>query len=142
VTDRVALDSGPLGRLCHPQANLAFEAWLEQLLVGGATVFIPEISDYELRRELIRAGLSRGIERLNGFKRRLHYLPITTATMLRAAEMWADARSRGLPTADPKELDGDVILAAQAERVKAIVATDNVGHLSRFIEARRWQDII
>jgi hypothetical protein len=48
VTDRVALDSGPLRRLCHPQANLAFEAWLEQLLVGGATVFIPEISDYEL----------------------------------------------------------------------------------------------
>lgn len=98
-------------------------------------VFIPEISDYELRRELIRAGLSRGIERLNGFKRRLHYLPITTATMKRAAEMWADARSRGLPTADPKELDGDVILAAQAERAKAIVATDNVSHLSRFIEA-------
>jgi predicted nucleic acid-binding protein len=141
VTDRVALDSGPLGRLCHPQANIAFGAWFDQLLTGGATVFIPEISDYELRRELIRAGLSRGIERLNGFKRRLHYLPITTATMLRAAEMWADARNRGLPTADPKELDCDVILAAQAERVKAIVATDNVGHLARFVKAQRWEDI-
>ncbi|HVN28912.1 MAG TPA: hypothetical protein VMT64_10525 [Candidatus Binataceae bacterium] len=89
----------------------------------------------------MRAGLTRGIERLNGFKRKLHYLPITTATMLRAAEMWADTRRRGLPTADPKDLDGDVILAAQAERVKAVVATDNVGHLSRFVEARRWQEI-
>jgi len=56
--------------------------------------------------------------------------------MLRAAELWALARNRGTPTADPKELDGDVILAAQAEQVRAVVATDNVGHLSRFVQAK------
>jgi predicted nucleic acid-binding protein len=106
------------------------------------TIFIPEISDYELRRELIRAGLQSGIGRLDSLKRELRYLPLTTATMLRAAQLWAAARNRGRPTADSKELDGDVILAAQAERVRAIVATDNVSHLSRFIEARRWEDIV
>ena len=57
----------------------------------------------------------------------------------RGAQLWADARNRGLPTADPKELDGDVILAAQAERAKAIVATDNVGHLARFVSAQNWE---
>jgi hypothetical protein len=53
-----------------------------------------------------------------------------------------DARKRGKPTADLKELDGDVILAAQALQVDAIVATENVGHLSLFVEAKHWKDIV
>ena len=68
-------------------------------------------------------------------------MPLTTETMLKAAELWADARRRGVPTADPKELDGDAILAAQAIQVGAVVATDNVGHLSRFVDARNWMEI-
>jgi predicted nucleic acid-binding protein len=127
--------------LCHPRANPRFSAWFGSLLAAGTPIFVPEIADYELRRELIRAGLSRSIERLNALKRELRYLPLTTRTMLRAAQLWAEARNRGTPTADPKELDGDVILAAQAEQVKAIVATDNVGHLARFVRARNWEDL-
>lgn len=46
-----------------------------------------------------------------------------------------------MPTADDKELDGDVILAAQAEQADALVATENVGHLSRFVDAQAWRDI-
>ncbi len=61
--------------------------------------------------------------------------------MRRAAEMRARARNQGTPTADPKEIDEDVILAAQAERVGAIVATENVGHLARFVNAKHWRDI-
>jgi hypothetical protein len=43
-------------------------------------------------------------------------------------------------------LDGDVILTAQARQVeqegfKVVVATTNVGHLERFVTARRWQDL-
>lgn len=48
---------------------------------------------------------------------------------------------RGQPTADPKELDGDVILAAQAERARATVVTENAGHLSRLVEAKRWTEV-
>ena len=61
--------------------------------------------------------------------------------MRRAAEMWAIARQQGTPTADPREIDADVILAAQAESVGAVVATENVGHLSLFVDARRWREI-
>jgi predicted nucleic acid-binding protein len=61
--------------------------------------------------------------------------------MLKAAIIWAEARRRGQPTADPKELDCDVILAAQALQIGAIVATENIGHLSLFVEARSWRDI-
>lgn len=55
-------------------------------------------------------------------------------------------RQAGIPTADPQELDGDVILAAQALAVPQpadtfVIATTNVGHLSRLAPAARWQDI-
>jgi hypothetical protein len=50
-------------------------------------------------------------------------------------------RRHGVPTADPRELDGDAILAAQALQAQAIVVTDNVRHLSRFVEAKSWTDI-
>jgi predicted nucleic acid-binding protein len=105
-------------------------------------IIIPEIAGYEVRRELLRAGKRKGLERLDHLKRELTYLPLDSATMLRAAEFWANARNQGQPTADPKELDCDVILAAQAERATAIVATENVGHLSLFVDARHWRTII
>ncbi len=105
---------------------------------------LPEIADYEVRRELLRAGKVAGIRRLDQLKTTITYRPITTEVMLKAAEFWAEARRRGRPTADPKALDGDVILAAQAVLVadegnEVIIATTNVGHLSQFVDAREWQ---
>jgi predicted nucleic acid-binding protein len=35
----------------------------------------------------------------------------------------------------------DVTLAAQAEKIGATVATDNVRHLARYVPARLWRDI-
>jgi hypothetical protein len=61
--------------------------------------------------------------------------------MLTAAELWMQARRQGHPTAHKNELDGDAILAAQARQVHGIVVTDNVGHLSLFVEAGPWQHI-
>ncbi|MEQ9553340.1 MAG: nucleic acid-binding protein [Coleofasciculus sp. G3-WIS-01] len=88
--------------------------WFDSLEPKGYTVILPEIADYEVRRELLRAGKVAGIRRLDELKAVLTYHPITTAVMLKAAELWAEARRRGKPTADSKALDGDVILAAQA----------------------------
>jgi predicted nucleic acid-binding protein len=107
---------------------------------------LPEIADYEVRRELLRANKLMGIQRLDELKAILTYRPLTTETMLKAAEFWAEARRRGRPTADPKALDGDVILAAQAVLVadegnEVIVATTNVEHLSQFVDAREWRVI-
>jgi hypothetical protein len=52
-----------------------------------------------------------------------------------------------MPTADPKELDCDVLIAAQALTIgvpssELVVATTNVGHLSRFVTADLWVNII
>jgi hypothetical protein len=38
---------------------------LQTLVSSGARVIVPEISDYEVRRELLRAQKGKGIERLD-----------------------------------------------------------------------------
>jgi predicted nucleic acid-binding protein len=145
----IVLDSGPLGMVTNPKAKgvpLACQQSLKSLLQRGERVAIPEIADYEVRRELLRAGLLRSVRRLDDLKQTLEYIPIQTDAMLLAANLWAEARQTGQPTADPKALDGDVILSAQARLLcdvttNALVATTNVAHLSRFITAFDWQSI-
>jgi predicted nucleic acid-binding protein len=116
-------------------------------VAAGVRVFVPEIADYEVRRELIRAGATTGLLRLDKIKAAFDYAPITTDVMLKAAELWAQARNRGLPTAPPEALDCDVILAASALLLAApgdviTVATDNVGHLAQFVDAQPWEKIV
>ena len=132
----LALDSSPLGRLVHSRQNGEVADWLDGVLARGATVYIPEIIDYELRHALLFGNLTRSLQRLDELEEVLPFVPLDRATMLDAAELWAQARRRGKSVADPKELDGDAILAAQVRRVGAVVVTENVGHLSVWVEAR------
>lgn len=145
------LDTGLLGMVTNPKTSSAIcqecKLWLDDLPLKGYETMLPEIADYELRRELLRVGKVAGIRRLDQLKAAITYHPITTEVMLKAAELWAEARKRGQPTADPKALDGDVILAAQAivvaqEGNEVIIATTNVKHLSQFVDARDWRLII
>jgi predicted nucleic acid-binding protein len=143
----VLLDAGPLGLATNPRRsprNVACAQWLQGLVTGGVRVLLPEIADYEVRRELLRARKKKGLERLETLARLLDYLPLTTAAMRQAALFWAEARQHGLPTAGAESLDADVILAAQAATLgiaKVVIATTNVGHLSRFVAAELWQNI-
>jgi predicted nucleic acid-binding protein len=147
--DVVLLDSGPLGLVSHPNAekiNAAAVEWLEALLSAGISVLVAEIADYEVRRELLRAGRQRGVRRLDELKEAIGYRPITTRAMLIAAGLWAEARKQGQPTAPDPALDADVILAAQARDIESegqrvIVSTTNPHHLSRFVEAKAWHEI-
>ncbi|HVA48527.1 MAG TPA: PIN domain-containing protein [Pirellulales bacterium] len=144
MVEVVLLDAGPLGLVSHPRPSMEAAAWLAQLVVAGIEVLVPEIADYEVRRELLRANRTRGIERLNEMKDELGYLPITTEAMLRAAELWAEARRHGRPTAGNESLDADVILAAQAEMIRGrevLVASTNPKHIKRFVPAEDWRDI-
>src|SRR5204862_615238 len=88
--------------------------WLERLLAAGRHIVVPEIADYEVRRELLRANKAQGIAQLDRLYHSIDYLALTTTAMRRAAEFWALARQQGQPTAADKAIDGDVILAAQA----------------------------
>ena len=137
----VLLDTGPLGRLAHPTPNLKIADWFKNLLSRNVQIVIPEIADYELRRNLILEGLAKSINRLDQLGKVLSFVPLTTKQMKKAAELWAFARKSGMPTAHDKALDGDVILASQALSIGGVVATENVSHLARYCEALHWKDI-
>jgi predicted nucleic acid-binding protein len=146
----IILDSGPLGDACRKPDSpdvKRLTLWHIQAKANGAIVAIPEIADYEVRRGLLLSGATDGVERLDRLREELkHYIPISTAAMRKAAELWADARKKGIATADDKEIDADVILAAQAMdfaglRDVVTVATYNERHLSRYLAARHWLDI-
>ncbi len=144
----VLLDSGPIGLITNPRASPSAEACgrsVVDAIAGGAVVLLPEIADYEVRRELIRARRVAGIGRLDAFIAQVEYLPIQTPAMRQAAMFWAEARREGRPTAPDPALDADVILAAQAatlDRADVIVATTNPRHLSRYVPAALWTDIV
>lgn len=144
MTQRLVLDTNILGKLCHPKMldnNLL--TWFTQALVEARYEFyIPEIVDYELRRELIRLNSTKSLSRLDQLEEQLDYLPIDTRDMRTAADFWAQARRRGKPTASDAALDGDVILAAQAKSVDGVVFTENAKHLSLFVEVRTMSDLI
>lgn len=148
------LDSGPLGLITHPRGvseAAACVAWFKAMLKQGAKAYIPEIIDYELRRELIRthlkSGVVTGLAQLDTLATELTYLPLTTATMRRAAELWARARNQGRQPAADEALDIDMILTAQALELASClgeattVVTTNPKHLKLFIDARHWRDI-
>lgn len=111
------------------------------MILQARSIYLPEIVDYELRRSFLLEDLTASLERLDGLQNTLIYLPLTTHVMRQAARLWAEVRKQGKPTADPKEIDADVILAAQALSIGGVVVTDNSGHLARFVTVRTWQDI-
>ena len=147
---RIVLDTGVLSlltlRVGVPKGDDC-KAWLAGLLRSGRAAHVPEVADYELRRELTRAGKTAGLARLDAFNALPgRYLPLTTPAMRRAAELWAQVRNQGRPTAPDEDIDGDVILSAQALTqgwlpADVIVATPNTKHIGRFLTARRWEDI-
>ncbi|MGP0063847.1 MAG: type II toxin-antitoxin system VapC family toxin [Isosphaeraceae bacterium] len=146
MSPAIVLNSTPLGILCHPRTPphvLTCRQWLAGLLAAGRRVIIPEITDYEIRRELIRLGSLVALANLDGYGLQLEYLPISTAAIRLAANIWAQARNAGQPTAPDPALDGDVILAAQALSLKTpvLVATGNPRRLSRFVSAELWSNI-
>lgn len=144
----VLLDTGVLGKLAQPQPDREAHGWLVGLLHRGRTLFVPEVADYELRREFLRARLIESIRALDELPQAgCQYLPVTTAAFRAAAEYWAMLRQQALPTAGNRELDADCILAGQARDLadqqsrEVVVATNNLGHLGRMTRALNWRDI-
>lgn len=149
MTKAVFLDTGILGVITHPRADdeaKQCNAWLLGLLNAGVRICVAEVCDYELRRAYLHRNATSQLRRLDRLNATVSYVPIDTKMMNRAAELWAEARRNGTPTADDKELDCDVILAAQAELATLldedlVVATTNVGHLQLFVKADGWRNI-
>src|SRR5262245_22880417 len=115
----ILLDAGPLGLVTNPARTpevRAIQRWVDEIISAGHRIVVPAVADFEVRRELERLGKTKGLARLDAFNRAEpdRYLVLSDAALRLAATLWARARRHGRPTADPRELDCDVIIAAQA----------------------------
>ena len=147
----IFLDSGPLGLLTHPQRSvevITVTQWLSRCLLNGTRIIVPAIVYYELKRELLRAKKTFSIGRLDAFINAApgRYLPLSDDALRLAAELWAQSRQAGRPTAESKALDIDVLIAAQAlsfgaTPAEVVIATTNPRHLAQFINAKHWEEI-
>ena len=158
----VFLDTSPLSQVTRtPGRNADADAcrlWSEHVAGRDIAILVPEIADYELRRELLRTNNINSVARLDVFAASIaQFLPLDTTTLREAAQLWANLRNAGIPTASKDALDGDTILAAQVfawcrantVALSAVaVATSNVGDLTRYtdaekkrLQAARWQDM-
>src|SRR5262245_12510379 len=102
---RLVLDSGILGKVCHPlhPENILIARWIRSVLRNPeSSVIIPEITDYELRRKLLHLVRFKGtrqarlsLDRLNELVTQVRYLPLHSEVMHVAADLWATARGTG-----------------------------------------------
>ena len=146
----IFLDTGILGLLTHKRLSEEVQSclnWLREVILAGHQIVVCEINDYELRRSLIRTNSKHSIGELESLISTLTYSPISTPVMRRAAANWAHARNTGYPLAHPQALDCDMILLAHVQEFHvtnqpAVIVTTDVADLSRFTDARLWQDII
>ena len=105
-----------------------------------------EIWEYEssyIREQLRRSQYNFDSQSVRPY---LPYPSVKKGIMETAAQLWAQSRRAGQPSADPHALDGDVILAAQALSLGPvasglIVAITNPAHLSRFVPCELWTNI-
>lgn len=153
----VILDTGILTLLVL-EAQASQEAsdcqkWLDTLLAKGVNVFSSEICDYEVRRGLLFLDLKKGrtngprIKALEDLRQRIDFLPINRNVLLKAADFWAEAQSKGLP-GDRKGIDADVLISAQWMLLQEdypgqyiVIATKNSKHFQHSTEALNWNEI-
>lgn len=146
----IVLDTSPVGVVTKRKGIADADdcrAWIADCRRAGCHIIVPAVARYEVARELLRLNNTTGLARLEAFCAVPGcYLPLTDSALRRAAELWAQSRGRGTSTADPKELDCDVLICAQALDLgiassDLVIATMNVGHLSQFVTAKLWTDI-
>lgn len=151
----IFIDTGVLGLLSSPNQREEVtnsQEWLYSCLSRGINLVSSDLCDYEVRRGTLLAVNSslreRGLQKLDDLREFINFLPVSSIVLRKAAEIWAETRRQGLPTANPENLDADVIIGATCQLLqqeypgqRLIAATTNVKHLSRFIEAQEWQEI-
>ncbi len=156
----VILDSNILGLIIAPlSTNFEKEEgkykqareciyWFQNLLSRGAYVTVPDICDYEIRRELIRINSFESLDNLKGLRNVINFQELTFNVLTEAAEIWAIARNSNQPNKSIQNIDVDCIIAAHWRLLKneypgreVIVATENIKDFQSFSDCSSWKNI-
>lgn len=114
------LDTNALTQLLKrtPQVVGRYRTALER----GEPVYLSAVVYYEVKRGLLHVGATNQLRQLDeNFKNVLLWVTVSDAAWDRAAHLWADCRRQGRPHDD----DGDLLIAAQAIALGAVVVTRN-----------------
>ena len=85
----VVLDSLPLTELCRKKIKNEVGDLLLFLRNQKIALRVAEITEYELRRELLRSERYRSDNRLNKFYLTNRVIPIDRLALIKASEIWA-----------------------------------------------------
>jgi predicted nucleic acid-binding protein len=149
---RLLLDTNLLMRACHPKKHPDVRAWLQAWLdyagrVGGVEIVVSVVADYELRRGYLseidrKEDERKALERLDHLCAELGVQQVSAMNFLDAAALWARARREGKSTAPERDIDWDILIAAQATEIPAVVVTRNTAHLEQHgANAKDWHEL-
>ena len=107
-------------------------------LERGEQVYLSAVVYYEVKRGLLHLGAARQLRQLDEDLRNvLQWAPVSDAAWDRAAYLWAECRRQGKPHDD----DGDLLIAAQAHLLEAVVVTRNTRDFIDFqISTENWEN--
>lgn len=129
------LDTNVVTQLLRRTSHIVdrYRATLER----GEAIYLSAVVYYEVKRGLLHMGAARQLRQLDEhFRNALRWLPVSDATWDDAAHLWAECRRQGRPHDD----DGDLLIAAQAHTLGAVVATRNIRDFSTLqVAVENWE---
>jgi tRNA(fMet)-specific endonuclease VapC len=112
------LDTNILSAIIRKEANV--ERRFRQAVDGDDVFLLSMVVFYEVKRGLLKRDAKKQMVTLENLANQFAWCDTVLADWETAARMWAEREQRGRPIAD-----ADVLIAAQAKRLKAILVTDN-----------------
>ena len=109
-----------------------------QTLERGEQIYLSAVVYYEVKRGLLHVGATKQLRQLDeDFKNVLHWAEVSDEAWNRAAYLWAESRRQGKPHDD----DGDLLIAAQAYLLGAVVVTRNTrDYIDLQISVENWEN--
>lgn len=121
------LDTDTISALMRKVSHPGVVARTSQYLAVHQRLTVSIITRYEILRGLHSTVPGRKLKEAQQFFARTDVLPLTTAIVDRAAELYGDLSRSGAIVGD-----ADILIAATALENGLVLATNNVKHFSRF----------
>ena len=112
------LDTNILSAIIRREATA--ERRFRQAVDDDDVLLLSMVVFYEVKRGLLKRDAKKQMVTLENLTSQFAWCDAVLADWETAARMWAEREQRGRPIAD-----ADVLIAAQAHRLKAVLVTDN-----------------